>query len=107
MKFEEFIVWARRLGVPITIDTLLAAGSLSDEELGEFAVALEWTSCQVTRMTRDELDCFVQQNRDVIDVICRVLAVWDYRPWPPAPADPVDAEEPVEAPPRLGGEGTR
>ncbi|HET9017886.1 MAG TPA: hypothetical protein VFN57_19955 [Thermomicrobiaceae bacterium] len=83
MKFEEFVAWSRRTGIPVTIDTLLAADTIGDGERDEFAEALEWTSREVTRMTRRELDLFVRQNQDVMDGIQRVLAVWDYRPWPP------------------------
>ena len=96
MRFEEFVAWSRRSGVPVTVDTLLAAGSLDDAERGEFAEALEWTSREVTRMTRRELDVFVCQNQDVMDGIQRVLAVWDYRPWPFEPGVAVPPEVPVE-----------
>lgn len=96
MKFEEFVAWSRRSGVPVTIDTLLAAASIDDRERDEFADALEWTSREVTRMTRRELDVFVRQNRDVMDGIQRVLAVWDYRPWPPEPVVPVLGDGPAE-----------
>ncbi|HUY99064.1 MAG TPA: hypothetical protein VMU89_01845 [Thermomicrobiaceae bacterium] len=108
MKFEEFVAWSRRQGVPVTIDTLLAAGSISDGERDEFAEALEWTSREVTRMTRHELDLFVRQNQDVMDGIQRVLAVWDYRPWPPEPSAPVSPDGPAEQRfdgQRVGGEG--
>ena len=96
MGFEEFVAWSRRAGVPVTVDTLLAASSLGESERGEFADALEWTSRQVTRMTRRELDVFVRQNQDVMDGIQRVLAVWDYRPWPFEPGVPIPPEAPIE-----------